>query len=146
MPVTELNGKEKKKFRDALCSAFENESELNELTNITFNKNLNFLVKQNSYELQVFELIGKVISMGYLEDFMRDAVAERPNNPALREFVSQYIRITEPKNPANTKTTTTNTATELRKKYVSLSGKKDINFDARAELAEVEKEIERLTK
>jgi hypothetical protein len=84
--ITELSGKQKKNFRNALVSAFSNEKDLNMLINLVFDKNLNQIASPGNMEQQVFEIINWALAQGKIMGLITGALEERPLNRLLIEF------------------------------------------------------------
>jgi phosphoenolpyruvate carboxylase len=139
-----LSGKEKKEFKNALIAAFPNEKELNQMVEVVFNKPINLIVSPGNLEHQAFELIGWSIAQGKLQQLMKGALDENPDNADLKQFLKKYsiVETLTQENANFQQNSIYDIKAEFEKLHSRLD-KHDVNFEkAHNKLSEISDKID----
>jgi hypothetical protein len=94
-PVVTLDGKELEALRDALCSAFDQDS-LDQMLRTRLNLDRAQWVGPGSLRVVVYRLIQLAVARGWVTDLIRVARNDNPGNPALRKFCEDHPRLMPP--------------------------------------------------
>ncbi|HJZ59028.1 MAG TPA: TIR domain-containing protein [Gemmataceae bacterium] len=88
-PAARLDGKQIESLRDALCSAFDQDS-LDEMLRFRLNKDREKLVGSGSLRRVILKLILLAEREGWVSELIRAARGFNPGSPELRRFCAQH--------------------------------------------------------
>src|SRR5262249_46305356 len=94
-PAASLDGQEIEALRDALCSAFDQDS-LDQMLRIRLNIDRAQWVAPGGLRMVVYRLIQLAVTRGWLTDLIRAARDDNPRNPALQKFCVDYPHLMPP--------------------------------------------------
>jgi Effector-associated domain 1/CHAT domain len=86
-----LSGKQRKKLQDALINAFPNMSSLEQMLSYELDKNLRVIAGEGSLQEIVFKLIQAANAQGWLQDLIRAACNENPENQQLKDIAQELL-------------------------------------------------------
>lgn len=97
----DLDGAQKKQFREALLSAFPNYGALAMMVSDGLNENLAVIAGGDGNPLNavVFDLIGWAETQGRTDELLVAARLQNPRNPPLRMFAGQFNNLASPTPP-----------------------------------------------
>jgi Effector-associated domain 1/vWA-MoxR associated protein C-terminal domain/vWA-MoxR associated protein middle region (VMAP-M) 1 len=86
----ELTGKQSKQLSEALIDAFPENKDLEMMLLYELEKKLNEISLGDTYKQVIFDVIKYFEAQGKIEDLIKAALQENPNNPKLISFNSDY--------------------------------------------------------
>ena len=94
--IDSLNGPQRKLIREILIRAYPSRTDMKMLLSDEGFDELDNIVSQNNYRVQLFELILELQASGELGKFLRCAISNRPNNRLIQNLAPRisFIRAT----------------------------------------------------
>ena len=89
--INKLSGKERRKIRQAIISAYPNIAELRMMVDDELNCNLDSIAGDSNLEQVVFNLINTSEAQGWLEDLIRAAIKSNPGNSDLKVIAEKLL-------------------------------------------------------
>ncbi|MBD2213992.1 CHAT domain-containing protein [Nostoc linckia FACHB-104] len=86
-----LSGQQKKKLQEALINAFPNMASLEQMLSYGLDKNLRVIAGEGSLQEIIFKLIQAANAQGWLQDLIRAACNENPENQQLKDIAQELL-------------------------------------------------------
>lgn len=86
-----LSGQQRKKLQEALINAFPNMTSLEQMLSYELDRNLRVIAGEGSLQEIVFKLIQAASCQGWLQDLIRAACNENPENQQLKDIAQELL-------------------------------------------------------